>query len=109
MEMFDESKTDRGNPSLQSYWFTKSTKGDRAWWQIFPRQLADFAWLRRGDCQTTMPARCHVSSLRTGDFVNSFRGTLLRPQTGTLAKIPIYATNADRDALRAACRFNAEV
>ena len=41
--------------------------------------------------------------------MNSFRGTLLRPQTGPLAKIPIYATHADRDALRAACRFNAEV
>ena len=34
---------------------------------------------------------------------------MLRPTTGPLAKIPIYATHADRDALRAACRFNAEV
>ena len=49
------------------------------------------------------------TTLHTGDFVNSFRGTLLRPQTGPLAKIPIYATRVDRDSLRAACRFNAEV
>jgi len=41
--------------------------------------------------------------------VTSSRGALLRPQTGPTAKIPIYATNVERDALRAACRFNAEL
>ena len=41
--------------------------------------------------------------------MNFFRGTLLRPQTAPLAKIPIYANRADRDAIRSACRFNAEL
>lgn len=38
-----------------------------------------------------------------------FRGPQLRPAVGPLAKIPIYANVVDREALRAACRFNAEV
>ena len=41
--------------------------------------------------------------------MTSFRGTFLRPAVGPLAKIPIYANLVDREALRAACRFNAEV
>ncbi len=41
--------------------------------------------------------------------MTSSRGTLLRPQTEPTAKIPIYATSTDRDALRAAGRFNAEL
>ena len=38
-----------------------------------------------------------------------FRGTMVRPQLGPLAKIPIYSNHADRDGLRVACRFNAEL
>ena len=38
-----------------------------------------------------------------------FRAPQLRPAVGPLAKIPIYANLVDREALRAACRFNAEV
>lgn len=41
--------------------------------------------------------------------MTSFRGTLLRPPTAPLAKIPIYANKIDRDGIRAACRFNAQV
>ncbi len=41
--------------------------------------------------------------------MTSYRGTLVRPVVGPLAKIPIYANLADREALRAASRFNSEL
>ena len=41
--------------------------------------------------------------------MTSYRGTMVRPVVGPLAKIPIYANLVDREALRAACRFNSEL
>ena len=42
--------------------------------------------------------------------MTSFRGTMFRPPAvAPHAKIPIYANLVDRESLRAACRFNAQV